>query len=76
MAEMNEQLKKQFFVDQLSQDQERVIGDINDYIGTSVANNNHAVAIIQGAAGTGKSVVLMDLVTKYMTDKRYKTALV
>lgn len=76
MSKMNEILKKQFFVDQLSDDQKHVIGGINNYIAEGIAGSKHAVAIIQGAAGTGKSVVLMDLVTQYMTDKKYKSALV
>lgn len=73
---MNKILKEQFFVDNLSEEQEAVISNMNAYIGDGLKQNDHRVAIIQGAAGTGKSVVLMNLVTKYMTDKRYKTALV
>lgn len=73
---MNKILQAQFFVDNLSADQQNVITDMNAYIGEGLAKNDHRVAIIQGAAGTGKSVVLMNLVTQYMTDKRYKTALV
>ena len=73
---MNKILKEQFFVDNLSAEQEAVISNMNAYIGDGLKQNDHRVAIIQGAAGTGKSVVLMNLVTKYMTDKRYKTALV
>ncbi|WP_268912221.1 DUF2075 domain-containing protein [Lentilactobacillus sp. SPB1-3] len=73
---MNEILKAQFFVDDLSDDQKRVITDINDYITEGLKRPEHSVAIIEGAAGTGKSVVLMELVRQYMTDKRYKTSLV
>lgn len=73
---MNKILQTQFFVDNLSTDQQNIITDMNAYIGEGLAKNDHRVAIIQGAAGTGKSVVLMNLVTQYMTDKRYKTALV
>ncbi|QIL50338.1 DUF2075 domain-containing protein [Weissella coleopterorum] len=73
---MNKILKEQFFVDDLSADQKAVIQDINDYIQKGVDGDQHAVAIIQGAAGTGKSVVLMELVRKYMTDQQFKTALV
>lgn len=73
---MNEILKAQFFVDDLSDDQKNVITDINAYIKQGLRDNTHSVAIIQGAAGTGKSVVLMELVRQYMTDKRYKTSLV
>lgn len=73
---MNEILKEQFFVDDLSDDQKRVITDINDYIKQGLNSNQHSVAIIEGAAGTGKSVVLMELVRQYMTDKHFKTALV
>lgn len=73
---MNEILKAQFFVDDLSDDQKTVITDINDYIQQSLNSDSHSVAIIQGAAGTGKSVVLMELVRQYMTDKHYKTSLV
>lgn len=49
---------------------------MNAYINKNMKGDQHVVAIIQGAAGTGKSVVLMNLVRKYMTDKRYQTALV
>ncbi|MBZ6010529.1 DUF2075 domain-containing protein [Leuconostoc gelidum] len=73
---MNEVLKEQFLIDKLSDDQQSVIADMNTYINDSLAKQQHAVAIIQGAAGTGKSVVLMQLVQQYMTDKHYKTALV
>ncbi|WP_261810830.1 DUF2075 domain-containing protein [Levilactobacillus humaensis] len=73
---MNEILKAQFFVDDLSDDQKRVITNINDYIKQGLQNTPSSVAIIEGASGTGKSVVLMELVRQYMTDKRYKTSLV
>lgn len=73
---MNEILKEQFFVDDLSADQKNVISQMNTYIGQSLQQNLHSVAIIKGAAGTGKSVVLMELVRQYMTDKNYQTALV
>ena len=73
---MNEVLKEQFLIDKLSDDQKSVIADMNTYINDSLAKQQHAVAIIQGAEGTGKSVVLMQLVRQYMTDKHYKTALV
>ncbi|WP_137596744.1 DUF2075 domain-containing protein [Paucilactobacillus kaifaensis] len=73
---MNEILKEQFFVDDLSNEQKSVITDINTYIKQGLNSDQHSVAIIQGAAGTGKSVVLMELVRQYMTDKRYKTSLV
>ena len=73
---MNEVLKEQFLIDKLSDDQQSVIADMNTYINDSIVRKQHAVAIIQGAAGTGKSVVLMQLVRQYMTDKHYKTALV
>jgi DUF2075 family protein/thymidine kinase len=73
---MNEILKAQFFVDDLSEDQKKVITDLNQYIQERLTQKEHSVAIIQGAAGTGKSVVLMELVRQYMTDKRYKTSLV
>ncbi|GKT04189.1 DUF2075 domain-containing protein [Furfurilactobacillus sp. WILCCON 0119] len=73
---MNEILKAQFFVDDLSDDQKAVITNINDYISQGLKHTPSSVAIIQGAAGTGKSVVLMELVRQYMTDHRYKTALV
>lgn len=73
---MNEILKAQFFVDDLSDDQKRVITNINDYIKQGLQNTPSSVAIIEGAAGTGKSVVLMELVRQYMTNKRYKTSLV
>lgn len=73
---MNEILKAQFFVDDLSDDQKRVITNINNYIKQGLQGNTSSVAIIEGAAGTGKSVVLMELVRQYMTDKRYKTSLV
>lgn len=73
---MNKVLKAQFFVDDLSDDQKTVITDINDYIGQGLHGKDHSIAIIEGAAGTGKSVVLMELVRQYMTNKRYKTALV
>ncbi|MFT9389545.1 MAG: DUF2075 domain-containing protein, partial [Leuconostoc sp.] len=46
------------------------------YIAQHLDKKDHAVAVIQGAAGTGKSVELMQLVKQYMTDKRFKTALV
>ena len=73
---MNKILKEQFFIDNLSDDQKHVIADMNTYIKQHLAGKEHAVAVIQGAAGTGKSVVLMQLVKQYMTDKRFKTALV
>lgn len=73
---MNEILKEQFLVDDLSADQQHVIADINDYIKHSLNQKQHSIAIIDGAAGTGKSVVLMELVRKYMTDHHYKTSLV
>lgn len=73
---MNAILKAQFFIDDLSDEQKRVITAINTYIKHGLSNNDHSVAIIQGAAGTGKSVVLMELVRQYMTDKHYKTSLV
>ncbi|GEA99503.1 hypothetical protein LBR02_20680 [Levilactobacillus brevis] len=73
---MNKILQEQFFVDDLSDDQRAVITDMNHYIKDSLNGQESAVAIIQGAAGTGKSVVLMELVRQYMTDKRYRTSLV
>lgn len=73
---MNKILKEQFLIDNLSDDQKNVISDMNSYINQHLKSQQHAVAVIQGAAGTGKSVVLMQLVQQYMTDKRYKTALV
>lgn len=73
---MNAILKAQFFIDDLSDEQKRVITAINTYIKHGLSNNDHSIAIIQGAAGTGKSVVLMELVRQYMTDKHYKTSLV
>ncbi|WP_214464062.1 DUF2075 domain-containing protein [Levilactobacillus brevis] len=73
---MNKILQEQFFVDDLSDDQKAVITDMNHYIKDSLNGQESAVAIIQGAAGTGKSVVLMELVRQYMTDKRYRTSLV
>lgn len=73
---MNEILKEQFFVDDLSDDQKNVITNINGYIKEGLTSKKASVAIIQGAAGTGKSVVLMELVRKYMTDKHYQTAMV
>lgn len=73
---MNKILKDQFLIDNLSDDQQHVIADMNTYIAQHLAAKDHAVAVIQGAAGTGKSVVLMQLVKQYMTDKRFKTALV
>ncbi len=53
-----------------------VITNINAYIKKGLTGKQSSVAIIEGAAGTGKSVVLMELVRQYMTDKRYKTSLV
>lgn len=73
---LNKILQAQFFVDDLSADQKQVITNINDYIKTGLTGKSSAVAIIEGAAGTGKSVVLMELVRQYMTDHRYQTALV
>lgn len=73
---MNEILKEQFFVEDLADDQKTVINDINAYIKQRLGKKESSIAIIEGAAGTGKSVVLMELVCKYMTDKRYKTGLV
>lgn len=73
---MNKILEAQFFVKDLSDSQKAVITDMNHYINAGMNSDKHSVAIIQGAAGTGKSVVLMELVRQYMTDKRYKTALV
>ncbi|MFT8917297.1 MAG: DUF2075 domain-containing protein [Oenococcus sp.] len=73
---MNKILKDQFMIDHLSDSQNQTISDMNTFISKHLSGKQHAVAIIEGAAGTGKSVVLMRLVTKYMTDKRYRTALV
>ncbi|ORI84310.1 DUF2075 domain-containing protein [Leuconostoc lactis] len=73
---MNKILKEQFLIDNLSDNQKHVIAGMNTYIKQHLAGKEHAVAVIQGAAGTGKSVVLMQLVKQYMTDKRFKTALV
>jgi DUF2075 family protein/thymidine kinase len=73
---MNEILKEQFLIDDLSDDQKNIINEINAYISDGIKSSNHSVAIIQGAAGTGKSVVLMQLVKKYLADKKYKTTLV
>lgn len=73
---MNEILKAQFFVDDLSDDQKSVITNINNYIKQGLTTKPSSVAIIEGAAGTGKSVVLMELVRQYMTDNHYKTSLV
>ena len=73
---MNKILKEQFLIDTLSDDQTKKITELNNYIKHNMSKKEHAVAIIQGAAGTGKSVVLMQLVKKYMTDRRYKSALV
>ncbi len=73
---MNKILKDQFIIDELSGSQKKVIAGMNAYINKNMKGDQHVVAIIQGAAGTGKSVVLMNLVRKYMTDKRYQTALV
>lgn len=73
---MSEILKEQFLIDELSDQQQTVIAEMNDYIAAGIRGNQHVVAIIQGAAGTGKSVVLMQLVKQYMTDKQYRTALV
>lgn len=73
---MNKILKEQFLIDNLSDAQQHVIADMNTYIAQHLDKKDHAVAVIQGAAGTGKSVVLMQLVKQYMTDKRFKTALV
>ena len=73
---MNKILKEQFLIDNLSDEQQHVIADMNSYIAQHLDKKDHAVAVIQGAAGTGKSVVLMQLVKQYMTDKRFKTALV
>jgi DUF2075 family protein len=69
-------LKDQFLIDKLSDDQTKVINEMNSYIAEGLQKNDHRVAIIQGAAGTGKSVVLMHLVQQYMANKKYKTALV
>lgn len=76
MPEMNKVLKAQFFVDDLSTDQKAKITQINDYIHQGLNRTPSSVAIIEGAAGTGKSVVLMELVRQYMTDPHYQTALV
>ncbi|WP_125584028.1 DUF2075 domain-containing protein [Levilactobacillus cerevisiae] len=73
---MNEILKEQFFVDDLSDDQKHVITNINSYIKQGLTGDTSSVAIIEGAAGTGKSVVLMELVRQYMTDRHYRTSLV
>ncbi|WP_347403064.1 DUF2075 domain-containing protein, partial [Fructobacillus parabroussonetiae] len=47
--------------DDLSQEQERVIDQLKDYIKHSLQSDQHHVAVIKGAAGTGKSVVLTKL---------------
>ncbi|MGX7051762.1 DUF2075 domain-containing protein [Leuconostoc palmae] len=73
---MNQILKEQFLLDNLSQDQTNVIHDINQYIHQGIKDDNHSVAIIEGAAGTGKSVVLMQLVKSFMTNKSFNSALV
>ena len=73
---MNKILQEQFFVDDLSDDQKSVITNLNAYIKQGLTGDTSSVAIIEGAAGTGKSVVLMELVRQYMTDRHYKTSLV
>jgi DUF2075 family protein len=73
---MNKILQEQFFVDDLSDDQKTVITNINDYIKQGLNGDTASVAVIEGAAGTGKSVVLMELVRQYMTDRHYRTSLV
>lgn len=73
---MNEILKEQFIIDDLADDQKQIINKINHYIKDRLNQKEHSVAIIEGAAGTGKSVVLMELVRKYMTDRNYRTSLV
>ncbi|WP_024747782.1 DUF2075 domain-containing protein [Levilactobacillus namurensis] len=73
---MNEILKAQFFVDDLSDDQKAVITNLNAYIKQGLTKKPSSVAIIEGAAGTGKSVVLMELVRQYMVDPHFQTALV
>lgn len=73
---MNKILQEQFFVDDLSDDQKTVITNINDYIKQGLNGDTSSVAVIEGAAGTGKSVVLMELVRQYMTDRHYRTSLV
>ncbi|MFT9388063.1 MAG: thymidine kinase, partial [Leuconostoc sp.] len=59
---MNKILKEQFLIDNLSDEQQHVIADMNTYIAQHLDKKDHAVAVIQGAAGTCKSVVLMQLV--------------
>ncbi|GAP03281.1 Thymidine kinase [Fructobacillus pseudoficulneus] len=44
-----------------SAEQSRVLDELQEYIVNSLADKDHYVAIIQGAAGTGKSVVLTKL---------------
>ena len=51
---MNKILRDQFMIDQLSDNQKETITNINSYINKSIKGNQHAVAVIQGAAGTGK----------------------
>ncbi|MBS9336739.1 DUF2075 domain-containing protein [Fructobacillus papyrifericola] len=45
----------------LSTEQVRVIGQLKEYIQAGLQSDRHHVAIIEGAAGTGKSVILTKL---------------
>ena len=54
---MNKILKEQFLIDTLSDDQTKKITELNNYIKHNMSKKEHAVAIIQGAAGDRKSVV-------------------
>lgn len=45
----------------LSSEQEKVIHNLKEYITSSLQSSQHHVVIIEGAAGTGKSVILTKL---------------
>ncbi|CAK1240251.1 DUF2075 domain-containing protein [Fructobacillus evanidus] len=52
---------KPFDIDQMSANQQDVLADLQKYINESLKTSDHHVAVIEGAAGTGKSVLLTRL---------------
>ena len=60
---MNEILKAQFFVDDLSDDQKAKITDINNYIEKGLNDKSHSIA--HRGWWNRKASVLMELVAKH-----------
>ncbi|CAK8054903.1 DUF2075 domain-containing protein [Eupransor demetentiae] len=58
---MDNSAVKKFNIEQLSGQQEEQLDLINHYIQSSLKKDGHHIAVIEGDAGTGKSVVLTKL---------------